>query len=982
MNEKKIKEILSMIQTGQISPEEGKKKIDEIRQSKKKLKEQAIVLNKPTPISDIHLEEIELLDPQPNEVQIQIEAFGINFSDILEIEGLYPNMPEYPFTPGCECVGIVMQKGSSVTKFDVGDRVLCTNNYTFGAHATIINSIEEYVYKIPNHLETNDIAGLPLVFMINYHIFEKINLQKHEKILIQGATGGVGHIAVQMAKNIGAEVFVTYDGTDKKYKFLRELNADYIINYYNLDYSREINNLTSGYGVDVVINMLGGEDIQKGLDLLAPNGRYVEIAMVGLRNSDTFSLANLINNQTIFTFDIGRIIKSKPELRTKYIYKMFEMLSKGKIHPHVDKVFKIENISEAYKYMKERKHVGKIIVTNNVNKNEKVNKITKICKLQDNSVDTDIAIIGISGRFGKSKNVDEYWENLVNHKKVIQEIPQERWKEQSCHNKDVLNKRIKCKFGGFIEKHDYFAANFFNISGYEAKYMDPQQRLLLEECWKALENAGYAIDEVEKMKVGTFIGCSPGDYQDIFLKKNIEFEAPSFWGTSPAINAARLAYYMNLQGPSFTIDTACSSSATALYAASQNLWLDECEIAIVGGTFINSTPKFYLLSSIAGMLSETGECRVFDEEADGFIPGEGVGSIILKKLNQAINDGDYIYGVIKGIGCNQDGRTNGITAPSQSAQEELQKSVYSKFNINPETISYIEAHGTGTKLGDPIEINALINSFSAYTQKENFCALGSVKSNIGHTSATSAIASLIKILKAFESGVLPANLNYKNCNKMIPLEKSPFYIVDRNINWRDAYKGKLRAAMNSFGFSGTNVHIVLEESRFKDQYDIRSKEKESKVFIPISVKEEEMIIEYITILIGWLKKNGKKFNLRDIAYTLQKRRRHYQFRRIYEVTSLDELVSILEATVNAKDYQEYVSCVSDKELCEKYLHNQEVEWPVSRDKRYIIPLPPLPLAVERYWIEEEEISETDIFQRLNMGEVSIEEAERLLENMP
>ncbi|QIB54189.1 beta-ketoacyl synthase N-terminal-like domain-containing protein [Blautia producta] len=903
-------------------------------------------------------------------------SFGINFSDILSIEGMYPNMPEYPFTPGCECAGIVSKIGKNVTKVKIGDKVLCTNNITFGSHSTVINTSENYVYVIPEAIDFNDISGLSLIFMINYHIFKNINLVKGEKILIQGSSGGVGHIAVQMAKNAGAEVFTTYNGSEKKYKFLYELNSNHILNYNEGDYAEEIKKITKNYGVDVVINMLEGADIQKGLNLLAPNGRYVEIAMVGLRNAKLFDLSNLVNNQTFYSFDIGRIMKNNPELRDDYIQKMFEMVSKGKIKQYIDKVFDINDIHQAYRYMKERKHVGKVLVTNSIVERKNYPEEKRI-----NCASNDIAVIGMSGKFGESENIEEFWEHLINNESVIKEVPAERWNNKVYYDEKLVRPyTTNCKWGGFVNDYDCFDPLFFNISGYEAKFMDPQQRILLEECWKALENSGYAIEDIENTKIGTFIGCSPGDYQDIFIKKSIPFDAQSFWGTSPAINAARLAYYLNLQGPTYTIDTACSSSAVAIFSACQNLWLDECEMAVVGGSFINTTPKFYIMSSKAGMLSTSGKCKTFDDSADGFVPGEGVGAVVLKKLENAIKDHDYIYGVIKGIGCNQDGRTNGITAPSIVAQESLQKQVYKKFNINPESISYVEAHGTGTRLGDPIEVEALIKSFNLFTNRKNYCAIGSVKSNIGHTSAVSGIASMMKILKSFEEGVIPATINYNNLNKMIQLENSPFYIAEKNINWITGENKNLRAAINSFGFSGTNVHMVLENYiKFG-----HSRNSDKTYFIPLSIKNKELLKVYITILLNWLKKHGGKYELSDIAGTLQMKRRHYQNRRIYVVNSLEELIVQLGQTINDENYNKLLPNLEQYELCSKYLSGENIQWiNVSKDY-YTIPLPSTPLCKEKYWIDYPEStmqSVSTIFNQLNEGELSAEEAEKLLEGI-
>src|SRR6185312_7731553 len=321
-----------------------------------------------------------------------------------------------------------------------------------------------------------------------------------------------------------------------------------------------------------------------------------------------------------------------------------------------------------------------------------------------------IAVIGMSGRYAKASTVRELWESLAQGTELTEaatrwELPQPTQNEQQALQ--------LCHRGGFLRDIDQFDPLFFNISGLEATYMDPQQRLFLQEAWSALEDAGYVGESIDGRLCGVYVGCSGGDYAQLFRGAA---PAQAFWGNAGSVIPARIAYYLNLQGPAMAVDTACSSSLVAIHLACQGLRTGEIELALAGGVFVQCTAGFNALASHAGMLSPTGRCYTFDERADGFVPGEGVGAVVLKCLSDALRDRDHIYGVIRGSGINQDGTTNGITAPSAVSQERLEKQVYETFGIHPEEIQLVEAHGTGTKLGDPIEYQALTKAFRHHTQ--------------------------------------------------------------------------------------------------------------------------------------------------------------------------------------------------------------------------------------------------------------------------
>ncbi|MBD3315819.1 MAG: SDR family NAD(P)-dependent oxidoreductase, partial [Chitinivibrionales bacterium] len=695
---------------------------------------QALVLRRPMNIKDCQLEFKSVEEPGPREVQIKVNAFSLNFADLLCIRGLYPNMPPYPFTPGFEVSGIVVKTGSRVSRFTAGDEVIGVMGNSLGGHSSLVNADERFTVKKPEHCDFEEACAYPVVFLTTKHIFDKATMKPGEKILIQTAAGGVGLIALQFAQMYGAEVFATAGSTEKT-DLLKKRGAHHVINYRQCDFAQEIQRLTDGYGVDVVINTLSDDNIQKGLNLLAPEGRYFEIAMTGLKSSDGFDLSKLDDNQQFYSIDMRKQMTRDPDRALESLEVMRTYLSEGKIKPVIGKRFALTDLFRAYKYLQDRKSIGKVVVSvprvppnydrpitgQSTALESPKNEEGASERLRTKS--EDIAIIGMSARFPGAKNCDEFWGNLKAGKCSIREIPADRWSIKSHYDADPLapNKTVS-KWGGVLEDVDMFDPLFFNMSGKEAEETDPQHRLFLEETWKALENAGYVGERLSDSVCGVFVGAVNGDYQTkMFYHDGAAKTAQSYWGNACSILAGRVSYFLNLKGPCMVVDTACSSASSAIHLACRSILANECEMAVAGGVSVCVTPDVYILASKAGMLSPTGECKAFDQTANGFVPGEGVGVLILKPLESALRDHDNIHAVIKGSNINQDGRTNGITAPSVKSQTELEASLYRKCAIDPRTIGYVEAHGTGTKLGDPLEIEALTNAFRQFTDAKGFC---------------------------------------------------------------------------------------------------------------------------------------------------------------------------------------------------------------------------------------------------------------------
>jgi polyketide synthase PksN len=517
-----------------------------------------------------------------------------------------------------------------------------------------------------------------------------------------------------------------------------------------------------------------------------------------------------------------------------------------------------------------------------------------------------IAIIGISGRFAKSESLDEFWQNLEQGKDLIGKVT--RWSTTDCVTSEAEEHEYCCH-GSFIDSIDQFDPAFFRIPAAEAVYMDPQQRLFLEEAWKALEDAGYAGNSVNETRCGIYVGCGNSGYGNLFA------EAPpahAFWGNSPSIIPARLAYHLNLQGPAIAVDTACSSSLVSVHLACQGLWSQEMDMAIAGGVCLHPTPAFYHVANRAHMLSPDGECRSFDANANGFVPGEGVGVVVLKRLRDALRDGDHIHGVIAGSGINQDGTSNGLIAPNARAQEKLERSVYDRFRINPETIQVIEAHGTGTILGDSIECVAISRAFREYTDKKQFCAIGTVKTNIGHTGPASGVAGILKLLLSLKHGQIPPCLHFQNGNPAVNFKSNAFYVNTQLKEWTVEDSRPRRGAVSSFGFSGTNAHLVIEEA---PRVERQTAESPGYVVV-LSARTEGQLTQQVHNLLGFLE-HKTDLSMNDLSFTLFMGRLHLPYRLACVARNQKELIHFLEQWIQTgAASQVYTSEIQDNRIRE------------------------------------------------------------------
>lgn len=503
----------------------------------------------------------------------------------------------------------------------------------------------------------------------------------------------------------------------------------------------------------------------------------------------------------------------------------------------------------------------------------------------------DIAIVGASANYPGSPDIDAFWRMLDEGRSTVAEIPSYRWDAAGLYSPQPGEPgRIMCKWGGFLNDVASFDPAFFNLSGRAAELMDPQQRLFLQGAWRALEDAGAAGSPRMPKRGGVYVGVAESDYLSEEERSGSRAEAMSLLGSDTSILAARISYLLDLRGPNLALNTACSSSLVAVSLGCSSLLSGETDLVLAGGVCLFLGPGFYLSASQGQMLSPTGACHAFDANADGFVPGEGVGVLVLKRLEDALSDGDRIRGVIRATGVNQDGKTNGLTAPSASSQAELERAVYERAGVSADTIGMVEAHGTGTALGDPIEVTAIERAFREDTDREAFCALGSVKTNIGHTAQAAGVAGILKVLLAMEHERIPATLNFHRLNPQIELAGSPFFIAEKAIPWARAQGRPRRGVVSSFGYSGTNAHILLEEP--PKAGPVTRPQRTHHLFL-VSARTPEALERQIADLRGRI--SATTLDPYDVAFTLAQGRRHWSHRAAFVARDMPGLADLMAA---------------------------------------------------------------------------------------
>lgn len=501
-----------------------------------------------------------------------------------------------------------------------------------------------------------------------------------------------------------------------------------------------------------------------------------------------------------------------------------------------------------------------------------------------------IAVVGIGCRFpGGVSGPDSYWKFLEHGTDAITEVPADRWDGDAFLDPDPMAPgKMPSKWGAYIDDVAGFDAEFFGITPREAAAMDPQQRVLLEVAWEALENAGMAPDALGDIRGAVMVGVYYNEYQNASAGNLDTIDAYSATGNAHSVTVGRVAYLLGLKGPAVAVDTACSSSLVSIHLACQSLRMRESDLALAGGVSLSLRPETQLALAKWGMLSPHGRCYSFDSRANGFVRGEGAGIVVLKRLTDAVRDGDRVLGVVRGSAVNQDGRSNGLTAPNAPSQRDVMTRALRSADVAAGTVSFVETHGTGTSLGDPIEFDALA---AVYGKGEAPCALGAVKSNMGHAEAAAGVAGFIKTVLTLQHGTIAPNLHFEKWNPTIDASSTRLFVPTKATPW-PASEHPRRAAVSSFGMGGTNAHIVLEQG--PDPVAPVTAPPTVTTLV-LSGKSQHRLAASAAALADWLEGDGANVPLTDVSHTVNHHRSRYSTIATVSARSNGEAVTALRA---------------------------------------------------------------------------------------
>lgn len=585
-----------------------------------------------------------------------------------------------------------------------------------------------------------------------------------------------------------------------------------------------------------------------------------------------------------------------------------------------------------------------------------------------------IAIIGMSGRFPGAKNIEQFWSNLKNGVESITFFTKEE--ARACGvSEEHLNDPNYVLAGGILDDVELFDAAFFGFNPREAATMDPQQRLFLECAYEALENAGYALNKYD-FPVGVYAGANMSTYflYHLINEIGVQDDFALAIANDKDYLATRISYQFNLKGPSITVQTACSTSLTAVAMACEGLLNYHCDLALAGGAAVKLPQKMGYLYQPGMIASPDGHTRPFDAKAEGTVFTSAVGVVVLKRLEDALRDGDHIDAVIRGIAVNNDGSDKvGFTAPSREGQAEVIAAAQNLAGVDPEAIGYVEMHGTGTALGDPIEVAALTNVFRERTQRKAFCAIGSVKGNIGHAVSAAGIAGLIKTVLALKHKQIPPSINWAIPNGKIDWETSPFYVNTRLNPWESNGKPRI-AGVSSFGFGGTNVHAVLEEAPIRQRSSTSSVSNDWQL-LTLSAKTQSALEKTCHNLAEFFR-DHPEVNFSDAVYTLHVGRKEFEHRIALLCRNREEAIKLLETwpigepTVfmgmahnqrgNAREVEELIATRSSDpqgklaKLGQLWVEGATIDWEAFHkgEERFRVPLPTYPFERKRHWVEQ------------------------------
>ncbi len=511
--------------------------------------------------------------------------------------------------------------------------------------------------------------------------------------------------------------------------------------------------------------------------------------------------------------------------------------------------------------------------------------------------DEPIAIVAVACRFPGAPDPEAYWDLLAGGVDAIREIPDDRFDVDDYYDPDPeAPGKIYTRYGGYLDKIDGFDPEFFGISPREAVWMDPQQRLMLEIAWEGLERAGYAPGSLRGSRTGVFVGVAANEYSQLLNTNSVEtIEAHFITGNALNVIAGRVAFALGLEGPAMAVDTACSASLVAVHQACQALHSGDCDMALAGGVNVLVSPASIVATSRARMLSADGRCKTFDAAANGYARSEGCGILVLKRLSDAERDGDHVCAVIRGSAVNQDGASSGLTVPNGGAQQRLIATTLARAGVEGRDVDYLEAHGTGTSLGDPIEVQAAAAVYGAGRDSNHPLLIGSAKTNIGHLESAAGIAGLIKVVLSLQHEALPQNLHFVNPSPNIPWKSLPVRVVDKAIPWPAGGRPR-RAGTSSFGFSGTNAHVLIEEAPPKSPAPEDSSTDEVTAaevatgaqpvsVLPLSARSAQALTALAQRYGAWLDEHPEA-EVADVCFTAGAGRSHFEHRAALVVDSI------------------------------------------------------------------------------------------------
>ncbi|BBM85631.1 beta-ketoacyl synthase N-terminal-like domain-containing protein [Candidatus Uabimicrobium amorphum] len=647
---------------------------------------------------------------------------------------------------------------------------------------------------------------------------------------------------------------------------------------------------------------------------------------------------------------------SEMGIKKRLLAKAIENQANIQLSPTI--FFQCETIAElsAFLYREHKNNFSSFLV-------DQVDNLTNIGvvskeeqTISEVAVDKDIAIIGMSGKFPMAKNIQQFWDNIITQCDVIREVPKSRWDIDQWFSPQKLPNKMYCKWGGFIDDVDKFDPLFFGISPKEAVWMDPQLRILLETIYASIEDAGYA-KKIRGSNTGVYVGTFSRDYWDEIARRNIAINSSyEYTSSMNYMLSGRVSHIFDLQGPCMPVDNACASSLGAIYLAVQDLRRGKCSLAFVAATNLILSPLRYNAYCQMGAYSASGRCHTFSDVADGYVPGEGVAALLLKPLANAVRDRDNIHAIIKGVAINHTGKSQSIFAPRPKLQTNVIVEAWQDAQLSFKDASFIEAHGTGTKLGDPIEIQALTQSFTQQTSSKQFCHIGSIKSQIGHLEAAAGLAGVIKVVLSMQHKKIPVMYGYRNPNPLLQMEQTPFLINREVIHWESERR---IAGVSSFGITGNNSHAVIEEY---EKFPIQLAEAYPTIFI-LSAKNEQQLEEYVFSWRTYIQKN-KITHFPSALYSLQIGREEMDFRLAIVASNVQQLQKRLQhypqqhqdifyGKIQQRDIMpNNTPQKSLHEIAKSWVQGHNIDWQslYPEQKPWKISLPTYPFARNSYWI--------------------------------